>query len=146
MSDKPFYADGLRFACTRCSACCRHTPGYVFLSDKDVDALTARLGIERPEFFRRYTRRVRFGPVTRISLREKPNVDCIFWDNGGCSVYDARPLQCRAFPFWSSCVSSAEEWEFHSGQCPGMGQGELHDRKTIEKWLALREEEGLIEA
>jgi len=84
--------------------------------------------------------------VTRLSLKEKPNLDCILWENGGCSVYDARPLQCRSFPFWSSCVSSAEEWEFHAAQCPGIGTGPLHDRREIERWLAQRLNEGFLEA
>ncbi|HVO39138.1 MAG TPA: YkgJ family cysteine cluster protein [Spirochaetia bacterium] len=146
MTERPFYSAGLRFQCTRCSRCCRHTPGYVFLSEKDVAYLLPRLQVERSEFLRRYCRRVRFGPVTRLSLKEKPNLDCILWENGGCSVYDARPLQCRSFPFWSACVSSAEEWEFHAGRCPGIGTGPLHDRKEIERWLALRLKEGFIEA
>ncbi|HUX21603.1 MAG TPA: YkgJ family cysteine cluster protein, partial [Spirochaetia bacterium] len=36
---KPFYQDGLRFECTRCDACCRHEPGYVFLSQTDLRRL-----------------------------------------------------------------------------------------------------------
>ena len=30
MRADPFYAEGLRFACTRCSICCRGEPGYAF--------------------------------------------------------------------------------------------------------------------
>ena len=29
--------------------------------------------------------------------------------------------------------------------CPGLGRGDLHSRETIEKWLALRNEEPVIE-
>ena len=86
---------------------------------------------------------MRYGPETRLSLKEKPNLDCILWESGGCSVYEARPLQCRSFPFWSSCVASSEEWEYHARQCPGMGKGPLHSREEIDRWLALRLKEGL---
>ena len=146
MSNEGFYQAGLRFECTRCSKCCRHTPGYVFLSSSDLDVLSAALGMDRQRFLREYCRRVPLGMARRISLKEKENLDCILWENGGCSVYEARPLQCRSFPFWSGCVSSPEEWEIHARQCPGMGKGALHSRAEIERWLAQRLRDGFLEA
>jgi Fe-S-cluster containining protein len=145
MPGKTFYEDGLRFECTRCSKCCRHTPGYVFLSEEDIGPLLSALNLSRHDFLRLYCRHVRIGPAHRLSLKEKPNVDCILWEGGGCSVYAARPLQCRSFPFWSSCLSSADEWELHARQCPGMGKGRLHSREEIEGWLAQRLREPFIE-
>ena len=146
MASDVFYSSGLRFQCARCSRCCRHTPGYVFLSPADLDLLVEALGIERRDFLQTYCRRVSLGLANRISLREKPNCDCILWDNGGCTAYEARPLQCRSFPFWSACVSSAAEWEHHARQCPGMGKGNLHPRSEIERWLAERLKEGFLDA
>jgi hypothetical protein len=146
MFEYTFYHDGLRFECTRCSKCCRHTPGYVFLSEADIGPLVAALQTSRRAFLLEYCRRVPFGPVQRLSLREKPNVDCILWENGGCSVYEARPLQCRSFPFWGSCLSSAQAWEDQARECPGMGQGRLHSWEEIESWLAQRTREPFIEA
>jgi len=146
MSKNSFYGSGLQFECTRCSECCRHTPGYVFLSEKDLETLTRATGMERQDFLRACCRQVSFGVARRVSLKEKANLDCIFWENGGCSVYEARPLQCRSFPFWSACVSSAEEWELHARQCPGMGKGALHSKSEIEHWLKQRLLEGFLEA
>jgi len=140
-----FYENGLRFECTRCSKCCRHTPGYVFLSEADIGPLLTALGVTRHVFLNKYCRRVQFGFAHRLSLREKPNVDCILWEFSGCSVYEARPLQCRSFPFWSSCLSSAKEWEFHARQCPGIGKGRLHSRDEIEGWIKQRLKEPFIE-
>ena len=104
-----FYESGLRFECTRCSTCCRHTPGYVFLSPQDLATLTQAARLTEDEFLRRYCRSVDLGLARRVSLREKPNLDCILWENSGCSRYEARPLQCRSFPFWSACVTSRQE-------------------------------------
>ena len=146
MSRDVFYGSGLRFECTRCSECCRHTSGYVFLSETDLETLVRVTGSERPEFLRTFCSQVPFGVARRISLKEKPNLDCIFWENGGCSIYEARPLQCRSFPFWSACVSSSEEWELHARLCPGMGKGALHPRSEIEHWLKQRLMEGFLEA
>jgi len=145
MSEDTFYENGLRFECTRCSRCCRHTPGYVFLSSKDVDLLAKSTGISHDILIESYCRRIDLGLATRISLKEKANFDCIFWENGGCVQYLARPLQCRSFPFWSGCVASREEWDLHARQCPGMNKGPLHGRHEIDEWLARRSAEPLLE-
>jgi Fe-S-cluster containining protein len=138
-----FYSGGLRFTCTRCSACCRYESGYVFLSQTDLDVLVKALRVGYTEFMERYCRWVPQGGGTeRLSLiekraKEKSGMDCVFWKEG-CSVYEARPLQCRAFPFWPSILntfSGVGAWKAAARDCPGMGQGELHSADTIQEWL-----------
>lgn len=141
----PFYAKGLRFECTRCSACCRHDPGYVFLSQVDLDALCAHFGLDEAEFRRRHCRVVDFGIVTRLSLLEKANNDCAHWENGGCAIYEARPQQCRSFPFWSSNVFDQESWDNCARDCPGVNRGGLHSARRIAEWLQARIDEPLLE-
>ena len=139
-----FYAKGLRFSCTRCSDCCRFESGFVFLSKKDVSMLGEALNIGFSELVKSYCRWIpSLGGGSRLSLREKSSFDCIFWKNG-CTVYEKRPLQCRAFPFWSTIVQSKSSWELASSDCPGIGNGALHSRETVEKWLAQRQEEPII--
>lgn len=139
-----FFDSGLRFECTRCSKCCRHTPGYVFLSSADLERLAGTSGLSETEFLDRYCRSVDLGLAKRISLREKANLDCILWENGGCSQYESRPLQCRSFPFWSACVASREDWQIHAKSCPGMGKGTIHSREEIIGWLNRRVDEGFL--
>lgn len=141
---EPFYADGLSFSCTRCSNCCRHDPGFVFLSRIDITRLADGLGVTAETFVDEYCRSVDIGGFTRLSLNEKSNYDCIFWENGGCTVYEHRPLQCRSFPFWSSNLASREDWESLASFCPGINQGTLHPREEIESLLAQRLEEPLV--
>ena len=150
VAQSPFYDQGLRFSCIRCSVCCRHESGYVFLSEKDASLLGRSLNMGYREFTEAFCRWVpSSGGTEMLSLREKANYDCILWDTGGfkggCSVYESRPLQCRAFPFWSSVVSSRENWKMTAALCPGMDRGVLHSPNSIEKWLALREREPIIE-
>jgi uncharacterized protein len=140
-----FYDPGLRFECTRCSRCCRHEPGYVFLSAVDLERLVDRLRMTEREVLDRYCRTVEIVGVRRISLREHDNFDCIFWESGTeCTVYEARPLQCRAFPFWPANLGSIAEWQEAARRCPGIGRGRLHTRRTIDKWLRLREKEPFL--
>ena len=137
MAQQPFYSEGLRFSCTRCSCCCRHEPGYVFLTKNDVELLVSELKISYTDFVDTYCRWIRggLGGISRLSLIEKPNYDCIFWENGGCIVYSVRPIQCKAFPFWYSVVHSRDAWNKAARSCPGMGKGTLHSAAYIEDWL-----------
>jgi Fe-S-cluster containining protein len=144
--DPAFYSQGLRFSCTRCSACCRYESGYVFLSQADIDTLVRYLKMRYIDFMELYCRWIpQGGGGKRLSLKEKSNFDCVFWAAGaGCSVYEARPLQCRAFPFWPSILQSGESWKTAARDCPGMGQGELHSADTIKAWLERQEAEPVL--
>ena len=135
-----FYKDGLQFECTRCGYCCGHEPGYVFLSVKDVENLLEYLSVSQDEFIKKYCRIVDIGFFKRLSLVEKPNHDCIFWQNGmGCTVYQARPLQCRTYPFWPSVVDSRESWDEEAKSCPGINHGKLYSKEEIRECLKQRE-------
>ena len=138
--EEDFYAKGLRFSCTRCSGCCRHEPGFVFLSKKDVFSLAEETRMNYSRFIETWCRWIPAGGKwERLSLKEKSNFDCIFW-NSGCSVYEARPLQCRAFPFWPSILASVHTWQSEAADCPGIGRGKLHSRDRIAAWLAEQRE------
>jgi Fe-S-cluster containining protein len=138
----PFYAEGLRFSCRRCSACCRHEPGYVFLSDVDTKYLAKTLKMGYTLFVQRYCRWVLSpGGDKQLSLKEKANYDCVFWD-GGCTVYESRPLQCKTFPFWESTVYSSAAW--NNIDCPGINQGTLYGKDYIESCLARRKAEPVL--
>ena len=72
------------------------------MTPPEIEAIAGFLGISIAEFGRRYLRRV----GGSLSLTEKPNHDCIFWDDG-CTVYPVRPTQCRTFPFWPENLETA---------------------------------------
>jgi len=144
--DNQFYSRGLNFSCTRCSACCRHESGYVFLSEKDLSALLVNQNMGRKEFIKKYCRWIPAPEPGKeqLSLKEKRNLDCTFWKDG-CTVYDSRPLQCRSFPFWEWVLSSKNNWKQMASECPGIDKGTLHSRDSIENWLVLRQKEPIIE-
>ena len=150
--NNPFYANGLRFSCKRCSRCCRYDSGYVFLSENDALRMAAALKMSNKEFTAAFCRWISIGNgQAQLSLKEKSNYDCILWSlnagdssEGGCSVYNERPLQCRAFPFWQSMLASEESWETASLECPGMGKGSLYSRDSINDWLSMQENEPIM--
>jgi len=116
----------------------------VFLSEEDLEKLTAELEMERNSFIKTYCRWVSgVNNSENLSLKEKSNKDCIFWKSQ-CTVYNARPLQCIAFPFWDSIVSSSVGWQIASSGCPGINSGILHTAQEIDGFLKLREEQPVI--
>jgi hypothetical protein len=134
MPDAPWYPNGLRFTCTQCGRCCGGGPGTIRASDDEIAALAARLELDDGAFRKRYTRKLRSGD---ISLIEKDNHDCIFYDRRrGCTVYADRPRQCRTWPFWKSLVFSPETWAAESTGCPGMDLGRLYDCDSIAEMAA----------
>ena len=134
----PFYADGLRFDCTRCQRCCRIEPGFVFLSRQDVARLAAHLGASEAEVESDYCRSVDAGGVPRLSLIEQKNYDCVFWRDAGCRVYEARPTQCQSFPFWSANVESESGWHSVGEACPGVDRGPRRSAMEVAYWLRRR--------
>ena len=135
---EPFYSEGLRFECTQCHACCRHDPGFVFLGKNEFVRLIDFLKTDKETFLRDFTRWVDTDKGQVLCLKEKKNFDCIFWNNG-CTVYGARPVQCSTYPFWKNQVSSAQNWKWEGRFCPGINQGPLRSRQTIESALQERE-------
>lgn len=131
MSEKPWYKDGLQFKCSQCGDCCTGAPGYVWVNKEEIAALARAVGEEDIDQFERlYVRKIGI----RKSLKEFPNGDCVFFDDESrsCTVYDARPRQCRTWPFWDSNLRTPEDWEHTCEVCPGSGKGPLVQLDAIE--------------
>jgi Fe-S-cluster containining protein len=113
VSAKPWYHAGIQFGCTRCGACCRRK-GYVWLCDLDITRLANHLGLPTEEFRARYTRAITIDgqDAPGVCLTKAPH-GCIFLDDARneCTVYAARPTQCRTFPFWPMVLESSEVWQ-----------------------------------
>ena len=130
MSDLPWYSAGLKFTCTECGDCCSGTPGYVWVTNAEIEALAAAMRMEVESFEEQYVRQV----GARKSLKEFPNGDCVFLDEKRrCHVYTARPRQCRTWPFWDSNLKTEDDWKHTCEVCPGSGRGQLHSLEEIEE-------------
>jgi len=133
-----FTTEGLRFECTGCRYCCGVEPGFVFITAEDLQQLCEFTKLNSQEFIKKYCRKVPMGSISYVSLLEKEHNDCIFLTSQGCSVYDARPMQCRAYPFWPSIIEDKESWELEKECCPGVGKGRLYTQEEILSIIAQR--------
>ncbi|MDF7826654.1 YkgJ family cysteine cluster protein [Pontiellaceae bacterium B12227] len=76
--------------CQACGNCCRAM--HPILKDGDVEHLSAHLGISDDELTKQYLAEDDDGDTT---FNAKP---CPFLEDNSCSVYEARPKDCRSYP------------------------------------------------
>ena len=126
-----WYREGLRFECTQCGACCSGDPGYVWVDEQEIEAMAREMGLETDAFERKFVRQVGL----QKSLIEYPDGDCILLDprTRKCTAYEARPIQCRTWPFWDSTVRKKKDWKATCEVCPGAGTGRLYTWGEIEQ-------------
>jgi Fe-S-cluster containining protein len=130
---EPWYAAGLRFECKPdCGACCTNHDdyAYVYLVGDDLTRLAALLELSPDAFAQRYTE---IEEGERFLRMDDPA--CPFLDGSRCTVYEARPRQCRTFPFWDESLASRARWRGMSKFCPGIGKGERHSLSVIQSHL-----------
>ncbi len=108
-----------QFKCSGCGDCCRWT-GSVLLTDADIPRLALHLGLSDQDFIDRHTR---LAPNRQqLALLDQSDGSCAFLEENRCSIYAARPEQCRTFP---------AAWHVQAG-CPELDKL-LAEQKNIEE-------------
>lgn len=126
-----WYGRGLRFECTGCGKCCRDHGEYtyVYLVKGDIERMADLLELTKEEFLAQYCTR----DLGLTYLRIPDGEACVFLQEGKCKVYEARPKQCRSWPFWVENLDK-KIWDKEVlPLCPGVGKGKLHTAEEIEK-------------
>lgn len=137
----------VRTCCLSCTdKCCSQPYDWVYLTEAEIAALEVKSKLDRSKFV---SLKHNLETGERFSVLELP---CAFLSSGGkCTVYDARPLVCRAFPFYPDPLSGT--WTFLPTQCGGnlllarrndtKGWGIGDFDQVISRWLRqLRSEAG----
>lgn len=127
---EPWYKNGLQFQCSACGKCCSGAPGFVWTTDSEVAQMATAMNLSEEKFRQQFIRQV----GNRLSLKEYPDGDCILLDpqTRHCLAYEARPVQCRTWPFWSSNLRTKTDWKAACEACPGAGNGKLYTLEEIE--------------
>ncbi len=101
--------------CQRCGACCRWA-GDVCLTDADISAIAAFLGMSEEDFIEQYCR-LQTSRKGLSLIDAAGSTDCIMLTESGCRIQPVKPVQCRNFPY---------TWNFPGWEqlCPGAGKTE----------------------
>ncbi len=88
--------------CDECGGkCCTGESGNIFVTKQEIETLATHLHVSEEILRKDYLKKVGY----RYSIKEVKRGDsyeCLFFDiiNKNCSIYEARPTQCKTFPFW----------------------------------------------
>jgi Fe-S-cluster containining protein len=106
-------------ACEECPGyCCCGESGKIWVSQQEILQICSLLQMNPIDFTLGYLNRI----GNRFSIKERPaerGFECVFFQSSQnrCSIYAARPFQCRQYPFW-------EHFKKHKEQvikeCPGI--------------------------
>ncbi len=126
------YIKEIKFECQGSSNCCvsRGTYGFVYLSSKDIKELSKYFSISTLQFKKKYCERT----DGYLHLKEiNMNGNCQFLKGTKCSVYKARPIACRSWPFWKENMNPKKWNKEIINFCPGIGKGKTIKIIEIEK-------------
>lgn len=129
-----WWENGVRFECQGSGKCCTSHGefGFVFLDLNDRRRMAKQFKMRTSSFTRKYCE---FSDGQWHLIERAENPDCLFLKNKRCSVYEARPEQCRTWPFWPE-VMNAKAWNKEVVQfCPGANKGKIISGDEIEKIL-----------
>ncbi len=123
---------GLRFECTGCGGCCtaRAEYAHVYLNPDELGDLADHLRLSVREFKKRYTFKDEYG-YTQLRFESDT---CVFLEPATkrCTVYPARPTQCRTFPFWRDLIADGKWTDEARALCEGVGRGPAHRLTDVE--------------
>lgn len=134
----PWYKNGLPFKCTGCGKCCTGAPGYIWVSNDEIEEIANFLNISLKDFYNRYLRQV----GNKFSLLEDfKSYDCIFLKDKKCDIYSVRPKQCRTYPWWPTNLKTESDWKAAAEYCEGINpEAPIVPLSTIHEQLSIQEE------
>jgi Fe-S-cluster containining protein len=155
------FEKGIYFSCKMCGECCRgFDEGEVYLYKEDIVRLRNFLNFKRKTSLKKFARDYLKIVSTSFNWR-KPGAEkgktyridtlgfkfagddehCVFLgEDNICTVHEARPFQCRAFPIgWNMLINNLYKFKDYSRKCPGLrksleNEGKFYSREEILKW------------
>ena len=125
--------NGVRFQCEPdCGKCCTsaNRDGKVYLEAFDIEALAEHLEMKKHIFAEEFVE-----SENEHLVLKKTEKRCCFLKDATCTVHEARPVQCRSYPFLPltnfSPIQSQSSWISEKNYCPGIDSGRLYSKKEI---------------
>lgn len=151
-----FLENGIEFSCQMCGDCCRGLKeGEVYLFKDDIRRLVQHLKLKGEqgyrEFAKKYLKVIEDSFKWRAPEEKKAKTykfktlafkfagkdeHCHFLKDNICTVHQARPFQCRCFPFWKMMVTNKKNLLNYSKKCKGLQilKGHYYSKEEILGW------------
>lgn len=127
------------FACRLCGQCCRGKGGIV-LRQSDQARLAAFFNMPVNSFLERYTE----SRGAKLHISVGPDGYCTFFDSQKlCTVHQARPDICRAWPFFRGNLVDPVSLRMAKEYCPGIDKNVTFAR-FVRSGAAALAREGLL--
>ena len=154
------FENGVYFTCEMCGSCCRgFKEGEVYLYQDDIQRLAEHLKIKTTSGLKQFAREY-LKIVNDSFFWKEPGAErgktyrfkslgfrftgedehCQFLKDSKCTIHEARPFQCRAFPIgWNMLINSAKNFKDYSKKCPALQnslekKGKFYSREEITLW------------
>ena len=133
---KRLFTNGIRFQCQRSGECCRSRGpySYIYFSLKDRQRLAKHLNLPTLSITRRFMTK-----TDGLFHLKQPDNHCPFLTATGCTIYEARPTQCRTWPFWAENMKERVWKEEIEPFCKGIGKGRLYTPEEITALIRLND-------
>ncbi len=108
-------SDPVIFDCQQCGDCCKGYGG-TFVTDSDIEAISAYIGESPARFVEKYCRLSGGHPL----LAQGDDGFCVFTRDKICSIHPVKPRMCKAWPFIESVLTDVSNWRIMANSCPGI--------------------------
>jgi Fe-S-cluster containining protein len=109
----------VRFECQPdCFKCCAK-PGFVYMNQKDVRQAAEFLNLSQKRFKSEFLKK----QYDMWYIEVEDDNPCPFLTFEGCAIHEAKPVQCKTYPFWRENMETPKHWELTASFCPGIGKG-----------------------
>ena len=130
------HPQNVRFKCVKCGICCADTfekERHILLLTKEAQRISAQTKRQIADFADELTNK---GPYAYEMKKTAKGGKCLFLQRNRCTIYPARPLICRFYPFGLETDQNLKRF-FYTKECPGIGKGKTVEERDFNKLLNL---------
>ncbi len=98
--------------CNTCEGnCCIGESGNIWITKQEIENLSNHLDISLDELRLGFLEKRGYKYSIKEVKLSSDNYACVFFnlEKKQCSIYEARPIQCRTFPFWDYFKNHRDE-------------------------------------
>ena len=118
--NRPWWITGVKFSCqTGCGKCCDEPGGIVYLSRNDAKRISSSMGMSVGDWLARDCKQTYDGRYI-LKSRKSDGVCIYLSEDKTCNIYQNRPQQCAAYPWWSENLATDRSWQQTKLECPGL--------------------------